>query len=67
MKEEKGREWNETEKRGEGEKGRKKKEEEKGRKAEIIKLQMNILIGKEDIERDREDREKDNVILTSGS
>ena len=37
MKEEKGREWNKIEKRGEGEKGRKKKEE-KGRKAEILKF-----------------------------
>ena len=53
MKEEKGREWN---KMG----GR---EGEKGRKAEIIKLQMNILREKEDTERDREDREK--VIISS--
>ena len=63
MKEEKGREWNKIEKRGEGEKGRKKKKEEKGRKAEIIKLQMNILREKEDTERDRENREK--VVMSS--
>ena len=59
MKEEKGREWNKIEKRGEGEKGRKKKEEEKGRKAEIIKI-TNEHIKRE---RDREDREK--VIMSS--